>query len=154
MTENLTVSGDVAIAGNITSPSGGPLYTPKYLPARMYNFYEANVNIDTPGQLFTKWMISATDDTSGSTDEGSQIATLASIGLLGSGVKALTYGNTSYPASEMVNGSHNVSNGGGTLLIYEIGAHCTESYQILIMKREDWLTHRKRLGVKLLDFGS
>tara|TARA_B110000444_G_C18851830_1_gene606406 strand:+ start:13946 stop:15667 length:1722 start_codon:yes stop_codon:yes gene_type:complete len=125
MTENLTVSGDVTITGNLTNDS----ITPKYLPARMYNFYEANVNIDTPGQLFTKWMISATDDTSGSTDEGSQIATLASIGLLGSGVKALTYGNTSYPASESTLYAASIN---AVSQLQQIGAHCTESYEILI----------------------
>ena len=104
---------------NITSPSGGPLYTPKYLPARMYNFYQAEVNISTPGALFTKWMIPATDDTSGSAGYGSQMGKLASIGLLGSGLKAVTHGNTSYPDSEMDYQS-------------QIGAHCTESYKILI----------------------
>ena len=106
----------------------------QYLPARMYNFgWSYNVNVTSPGALFTRWMISATDDTpGGGGDYGSpgylsQIATLASIGLLGPGVKALDHGNTSYPPSEttLVNAEYDFGDS-------TIGAHCTESYKILV----------------------
>ena len=37
---------------------------------------------------------------------------------------------------------------------YNVTRNMYRKIMSLIVKREDWLTHRKRLGVKLLDFGS